>query len=298
MKEAKIRFKQAIAADNEAEINRIRRCWRTHKEKIAKAKNDIDLRYESLRTRLEGIISSIETSTIETREKNKKLRNSVDSLARSVGRARAAASLRQVDEKPEIEVEINLRMQVEELKQRLQTVKNETKQVEERKEFYQAKYLSITGKQHKLKKSIEFNNKINQYEVDRKNGISEFRKLIEKELEFLIADAEEIRKIREDLLHPPIVEEKPHPKKQYQQMLMTAGQWDPTPMPGSFNMQDNLAIEDVDPFIPQKENDGNSNVLAQKAMFENNIRTLLATGNYTENDPIIISLKKQIDALT
>lgn len=298
MKEAKIRFKQAIAADNEAEINRIRRCWRTHKEKIAKAKNDIDLRYESLRTRLEGIISSIETRTMETREKNKKLRNSVDSLARSVGRARAAASLRQVDEKPEIEVEINLRMQVEELKQRLQTVKNETKQVEERKEFYQAKYLNITGKQHKLKKSIEFNNKINQYEVDRKNGITEFRKLIEEELVLLTADAEEIRKIREDLLHPPIVEEKPHPKKQYQQMLMTAGQWDPMPMSGSINMQDNLAIEDVDPFIPQRENDGNSNVLAQKALFENNIRTLLATGNYTENDPIIISLKKQIDALT
>lgn len=307
-KSEKALFKRQLEERNRAEIDNIRRLWKIRSDEIERSKKSVDIQYESLLTRLEGIISTTESQVIMAREKSIKLRETITNFKKSISQSKAAFELRETDESSEIEIELRLQMQVEELKKRLQNVHEETSNVNARFANYKSMYLKIVNKQRKIQEKRESEKNLNELRYDFNESMKLFKAKTAQEHRNLDEDLRKLREMRENLIHPK--PPKKSPQEEYRKYLLEAGQWVDEHQASFMKTDENAIyfnepglINDSDSDIPVHEHfsrisqNYDENVLDQIEFLENNIRTLLSTGNYKEDDALIIQMRKQIDDL-
>ncbi|OHS94081.1 hypothetical protein TRFO_39718 [Tritrichomonas foetus] len=306
-KEEKIRFSKMLEKKNKTLMDSIRRAWKQKLDDVERSKSTVDFQYESLQTRLENIATAVEVKTASIREENKKLKDDISNMKKSIGRAKAAIELRECDESSEIEIELRLKMQVEELRMRLQNTQNETDSLNERMQNYKSMYLKIENKKHKIQERRDNVEELKNTRLDLNDMLADFKNKIAQEQKNLDNDLRKLREMRENLIHPP--PPKRTPQEEYRKYLMEAGQWvdehqmsfaktndSVLYMNDENNSSDsNLPVNDHFSVINQKLDDA---TLEKIEFLENNIRTLLSTGNYKEDDPLISNIRKQINDLS
>ena len=302
-KQAKVQFSQACAERHNAELDDIRRGWKQKMADFDRAKVAVDIRYESLQTRLETIATALDKKTAQEKEKIASLKASVEKLTRNIRRAKASEELRGIDESAEMQIELKLQMQTKQLRDQLNKMKAETADVTSRGDKYKGLYLKAIARQKKINYKRETKVRLAEAESQRKLDFDAFREMIKQEQKRLNDDVETLRRMREELMHPPPAPPSPKkksPKEMYLEMLKEAGQHvddddrvavsgfqDTTHEPITF--EDDEEVEEV----PHRESVHDVDY-EQISYLENTIRTLLATGNYSESDPLIVGLRAQI----
>lgn len=301
-------FTKQLEERNRAEMDNIRRLWKMRCDEMERSKKSVDIQYESLQARIEGIISTAQSQILMAREKSKSLREEISNLKKSIGQSKAALELRETDESSEIEIELRLQMQVDGLKEKLQKVHDETSNVNARFANYKSMYLKVINKQRKIQERRENVKNLNELRYDLNDSLKLFKERIAQEHLNLDEDLRKLREMRENLIHPK--PPKKSPQEEYRKYLLEAGQWVDEHQASFMRTDENAIylnepdiIEDSDSNIPVNDHFSrisqnlDENILDQIEFLENNIRTLLSTGNYKEDDALIIRMRKQIDDL-
>jgi hypothetical protein len=222
----------------------------------------------------------------------------IDAMRRNVAKARAAVELRGTDESAEIQAELRLEMKANELRAAVQRNEAVLPSIAKRTAKYKSLYLRNVAKQRKIESSRRASERLMDMEGERHSALELFRQRIRNEQARVQQDIETIRKMREDLLRPPPQSPKKSARQQYLDLLREAGQVasDDEPVPGGGDsLNSALMFEDSDDEKkPTRQSARDEDDAVQIAFLENNIKTLLATGNYGENDPIIVRLRSQI----
>ena len=139
--------------------------------------------------------------------------------------------------------------------------------------------------------------------------MNEFKEKIKQEHLNLDEDLRKIREMRESLIHPPPPQRSA--QDEYRKYLMEAGQWvdqhQMSFMKGDGNSlyitEHDILHNSEDSNVPDEPHfygiskQMNQQTLDQIEFLENNIRTLLSTGNYHEDDAIIKQIRNQIETL-
>lgn len=308
-KTAKDLYTRQLLERNRNELDSIRQSWKIRNEQIERSKKSVDMQYESLLTRLEGIISSIETNTLSVKEEIKNLQDQISKNKKTIGRAKVAQELRETDESSEIGIELRLQMQVDELKKRIQSTNSQASIIFERANEYESKYLKILNKKQRIQEQKEAERQLKETRYILNQKLNEFKEKIKQEHLNLDEDLRKIREMRESLIHPPPPQRSA--QDEYRKYLMEAGQWvdqhQMSFMKGDgnslyisehdiLNNSEDSNVPDEPPFYGITKQ-MNQQTLDQIEFLENNIRTLLSTGNYHEDDAIIKQIRNQIETL-
>lgn len=298
LQRAKKQFEQDLISKHNSDMDTIRRGWRLRMEEFERQKASVDLGYESLQTRLETIAASLEIKTVKTREECLRLKESIDTLSRSISKAKAATEMRGIDESAEVQIELRLQMQVAQLKQRLQRTRATANDVMEHRDKYKSMYLKNVSRQKKIQANREGKVRMAEAIDERKRDLEIFKAAVQEEQDRLAADIETLRRLREELLHPPEPpKKKKTPKELYYEMLRDAGQYvdddERVAVAGAAN-DPIMFDDDSDEAVPDAEPEFD---YAQLEHLENGIRSLLATGNYSESDQLIVDMRNRIKAL-
>jgi hypothetical protein len=303
LKAEKVRFAQLLAEKQRTDMDAVRRAWRQKMDEFDRAKSSVDVGYDGLQARLETVFTALQVKTVQLSDRRKELQSSIDALRRHLSRALAAAEIRGSDESAEIQVELRLKMQAGDLNARIVQSQAEYAQVQEHGAKYKALYLKNIAKQRRIQSAAQAAQRMKDIEAERVAGMSVLKQRVKEEHERLAQDIETVRKMREDLLHPP---PPPTPKKParelYREMLKEAGQlWDKDD-PQFSRCRDSdsaLVFEDSKSGGAEPAQTGeNEQDTGQVAFLENSVRALLGTGNYAEDDPIIRRLRSQIADIT
>jgi hypothetical protein len=290
-------FTQMQSERHNAAKDNIRRSWGQKMAEFSRIHDAVDVQYSMIEARLNNIIAALQTKTVSIRDRCRELQAAIDAMRRNVTRARAAIELRGTDESAEIQAELRLEMKVNELRTAVQRGQSDLVSIAGRAAKYKELYLKNVAKQRKLQNTRKASERLAEVEGERRDALALLRQRIKDEQTRVQQDINTIRKMRQDLLRQPQSPQKTV-RQQYVELLRDAGHAasDDEPVPGgedSFNSA--LIFEDSDDekrFTrqPAREEGG----AIQIAFLENNIKTLLATGNYGESDPIIVRLKSQM----
>ena len=169
-------------------------------------------------------------------------------------------------------------------------------------------YLKVINKQRKIQERRENVKNLNELRYDLNDSLKLFKERIAQEHLNLDEDLRKLREMRENLIHPK--PPKKSPQEEYRKYLLEAGQWVDEHQASFMRTDENVIylkepelIEDSDSNLPVNDNfthisqNLDENVLDQIELLENNIRILLSTGNYKEEDALISNLRKQIEEL-
>jgi len=286
MQLAQIKYRQELQERHEKCLNSIRKGWSQIQREFQTSKSEVETKYDNLLTRLEFLTESLRSQFVKLRDKNKKLRIKVDGLKMSAKRAHQAFDSTIVDSSGEIEVETSLKMQRDRLLDQLDMIKCKISNIHANAEKYQALYIQTTGKQHKLRQKELDQDKIRKMELDRKECLVQFREKISEEMSKLNKDIESLKNLRNQLTNPAKTPEPTpvNPMEKYRQLLISAGQLSPS-------QEISIHNDELDDEQPINENQEKIDTLNR------NISILLSTGNYSEKDSIIVSLRNQLKSL-
>jgi multidrug efflux pump subunit AcrA (membrane-fusion protein) len=305
----KARYCQFLTDRHNQQKDSIRRRHQQSKMSCERIQTSIETRYDSLQARLDNFLTSFETKTAELKGSNLRLKATVEIARRNLSKARSAAELRDAGQSSEIQAELRLQMKVNELRTTLDQTKTKITEANAHNQKYKDLYLKNVAKQKKIQESRGVDDRLKQLELDRRDGLAVLRQRIKEEQELLERDLERLRKMREDLLHPPPpVSPKKTPREAYRELLREAGQIpedsddvDLIPIVGGHYSSDDALVfpntEANEPEEPVRQFVRDEVDTGQLAYLENNVRTLLGTGNYTESDPLIVRLRSQIAGL-
>lgn len=302
LQRAKKQFEQDLLLKHNSDMDNIRRGWRCRMEEFERQKTSVDLGYESLQTRLETIATSLEIKTVKIREECLRLKENIDNLSRSISKAKAATEMRGIDESAEVQIELRLQMQAGQLKQRLQRSRAAVDDVIEHRDKYKAMYLKNLSKQKRIQSKRESKVRIAEIVADRKQALDLFKAAVQEEQQRLTADIETLRRMREELLHPPEPpKKKKSPQELYYEMLREAGQYvddeERVAVTGCSANDPIMFEDDSDEAVPEREPPQPEFDYEQLSYLENGIQALMATGNYSENDQLIVDMRNKIKAL-
>ncbi|KAH0795664.1 hypothetical protein GPJ56_000543 [Histomonas meleagridis] len=259
-------------------MDELRKSWKEHLAVFNRSKEIVNVQYDSLLARLDNIISSIEPKILISKQLINNHKTEIDSIHRSILRAQSVQEQQANDENSEKETEITLKHQLEVLKQKIDNSQKEIRLNTEKSNRYKQLYLAAVGKQRNIRERKKDLNRLNEVRTDFKRYFADFLCCINDEQKNLDKDIETLRKMREDVQNIKTAKENEE-------------HIDSSDDIGPVNVSNNTN-EVV--FYGRNEIGGKNRKIQ---MLEENIQTLLSTGNYNENDPIIKNLKKKIEEL-
>ena len=278
MEEEKLRFSQLLEEKHKQKMDDLRRSWRDHLSIFHRSTEMVNIQYDSLNARLDSIISSIEPKILKAKQTTKNLKADIESLQRSILRARSVKEQRMNEENSEMEIELSLKHRINDLKQMIETSKKRVQLANAKSERYKRLYLRAVDKQRSIRERERLVCDLCEMRANVSLCFTNFLHCIEDEQKKLDSDSEALRKMRDELLRSPLGE-----PAQRRASSVTAS-------PAAHS-----EAEPYDAFEERKSVGGKGRKIQ---IIEDNIRTLLSTGNYAENDPIIKSLRKKIGELS
>lgn len=275
LKLKKIQLRAQLTDEFEKKINNILVSWKKQQESFTTKANEFDSQLDNMQTRIENIYNTIYTKLSAVKNGNRIMEEKIEQ------QKALKRKLQQTSETNNIEIsaEINLELQRQKRAAELHCAVAENKRLLDKskreKVELKKKYLRAITQYNKLKAEEE--ERVRVKRALKKKAYLE-QKLKERE-------EEERRAIQAEN----------DPKNKYKALLAAAGHIDgdssvhqvETRAPLIYQPADTPAISDPRVIIETHETDDG-------LWLENNIRTLLSTGNYTEDDPVIRGLKAQL----
>ena len=270
----KIRFQEQMKQEIEQKFRDIAKNWKGHVDRFAATKQDIDTQYDKLLMQLDTIRGQVGAKLTVIKKENAALKKRIDQLRLTKERLQNKAETNHIEVSAEIDLELKLQQRAAELQVQRGESRRRLEQQLEKKIRLKKAYLRNINQYKKLKQSEE--DRQNKRKALRKRAILEQKK---KEME------EEAAKAKEE-----------DPMNRYRALLAAAGhisvndQGTKQETPTTF-FQGPL----VEPSAPRPDQIVIDNPQYDEGIWlENNIRTLLSTGNYTDDDPVIRGLRAQL----
>jgi len=263
----KAKFREELKYIFDKKIDLIYRAWSEYQKRIQNNINEVDELYEKNRISINDKIDSIKNKSIDVNSEVDFLKTRIEQLKIEKNKHSSKSNRKKTEKVAEIDLEIKLQSNVVDLHRKLEEKKREILRAKDKKLKYKKMYI----------RAIEEYEKIKKEEEDRYNkriALQRKKYLIEKEKE------KEIKKIKEE-------DKKNNPSGRYLSLLAAAGHSNIENVPVSIESPDT-------PDIPKKEMIVCHPNYEELSIIEKNIRTLLSTGNYHENDPVIRGLYAKI----
>ena len=272
----KIRFQEQMKSEIEKKFQGVAKSWKEHVDRFAATKADIDSRYDNLLLQLDTIRSQVGAKLTVIKKENAALKKRIDQQRLMKERLQNKAETNHIEVSAEIDLELKLQQRAAELQVQRGESRRRLEQQLEKKIRLKKAYLRNINQYKKLKAAEE--ERQNKRRALRKKAMLEQKK---KEME-----EEAIRaKAKED-----------DPMNRYRALLAAAGhisvndQGSKPETPTTF-FQGPL----IEPSAPRPDQIVIDNPQYDEGIWlENNIRTLLSTGNYTDDDPVIRGLRAQL----
>ena len=292
MEEEKSHFSQILEEQHKQKMDDLRRSWRDHLTNFQHSKEIVSFRYDELSTRLEKIISSIESKIINTKQVSNNLKANIESLQRLILKSQTVKEQQMNDDNSEQEVEVTLKHHLANLKHNIATTQTNSQLARTKSERYKLLYLRTLAKQRTLRDRERDLYKLRDMQAELSQCFSDFLHHIEEESNNLARDSASLRVMRNELLRVPLKGiTQSNTENAHAQLLAAAS-------PPSCDVINTSAFISADASIALE---GRQSVLSKDRkiqLIEDNIRALISTGNYTEKDPIIVSLRKKISELS
>ena len=262
----------------EEEQGRIQQNWNEKKINFLKNKSEYD---ESLDNLLQQAIAQQEEASYklaEINQENEELSNRLEVLKLEKAQILTKGERKVIEKRSEVDLELNLQTKSVELNQKLNELQRNIDHETEEMRVFKKNYKRALEQYGKLREMVE-NEQIRK-EVKRKKI-----ELLKKQKEIEEKKAEEAKR-------------KKDPLNKYKALLDAAGQ---ARNDGDKKPQRVFAVDDG-PLFPDVEDDDGIIVqdyvdYDQEHGLETRIKLLLASGNYTEDDPVIRGLRKELAAL-
>jgi hypothetical protein len=272
---AKLNFQKEMKRQSEVRLQKVGLLWRAQLTSVAETKSEIDSRYDSIIARLESIFGTVSVKLATTKQECITLRENIDCQKSVKTRLQDRTEANHLEISAEIDLELKLQQHAAELQVHLGDARRRLDRQLEKKARLKKSYIRAINHYKKLK--LEDEDRSNRERALQRKAFLLKRK---KELE------EEQQKARE---------EQNDPRNKYRALLAAAGHIDPLyqkPTESLTFYQGPLIQTEAAPTPDQIVVD--SPQYDEGIWLENNIRTLLSTGNYADDDPVIRSLRSQL----
>jgi chromosome segregation ATPase len=272
----KLRFHNSIVEEFEARIQKLNCTWRDHVSSFERTRESIDDRYDALILQLETIHAALSNKLLLTKQKNGSLIDQIEQQKNRKTKLQNRAETTNLEVSAEIDLELKLQQRSAELHVQLGESQRRLERQLEKKVKLKKAYIRVINQYKKLKEDQE---------------MREYRRhAFEKK-----AALERQRKEREEAERKAKEAEK-DPRNLYRALLAAAGHIDgedPMEMrPDRVTFYQGPTIPDV--AKPEQQILVDPPKYEECVWLENNIRTLLSTGNYTEDGPVIRGLQAQL----
>jgi hypothetical protein len=274
---AKLNFQKETKNSLESKKARIASLWRTQLDNVARIKDEIDSRYDAIMTHLDASLGTLSNKLATARNEVIALRANVDRQKQIKARLQIKTDENQLEISAEIDLELKLQQHAADLQVQLGDSRRRLERQLEKKAQLKKSYIRLIAQYKKLKAEEE----------DREHHDKALHKraaLLKRKQEL----EEEQRRAKES---------ENDPRNKYKALLAAAGHIDACgaeakPADSLTFYQGPLMQTDAPPRPDQILVD--SPQYDEGIWLENNIRTLLSTGNYTDDDPVIRSLRAQL----
>jgi hypothetical protein len=271
----KLAFRGEMLHEIEAKKQQISAAWREHTTQIESVREQIDGRYDALICQLEAQYAAVSRHLLLFRQRNTSLASQIEETRSLKTKLQNQSETTNLEISAEIDLELKLQQRASELQVQLGDSRRRLGSQLEKKVKLKKAYLRVINQYKKLKDDDELR------ECRRKA-------LVKKAL------LEQQRKEREEE-EQRAKEAANDPRNKYRALLAAAGHIDGEDPIGArpdcvtFYDGPTVAVAKAEqPIVVE------SPKYQQCVWLENNIRTLLSTGNYTEDDPVIRRLKAQL----
>lgn len=285
----KLRFLTEINDLHAQILHRILKSWAEKLSDFTKTRAIIEQKYDLHLARVSGIQSNVQSKLMQLKNQNKELSKKRDALLTEINKTKVKTEDR-YDNTKDIEVEAMLKVQKEQLEQKLQSTTKELDKVQSRRDFYFSMYTEYQTKLSKIRQKEAESKLIAQMAEERKALLDELKRKVDIEQGKLSDDLILLEQYRNELLG-----RFNSPKKKGRRSQNIVNSWRKTEeSEKSEDMPVNSINEYNDSFEEEEEEeDANPDAKA----LEQQILTLLSTGVYDETDPIIISMRNQLASL-
>lgn len=273
----KVRFRQALCDEMQEKIKQISNNWQEQVTNFTKTKEAIDNRYVSLTLQLDSIYGQVSSKLATVRRQNAALKDKIELQKALKGRLQKRAETDHLEISAEIDMELKLQQRAADLHMQLGESKRRLERQLEKKIQLKKAYLRVINEYKRLK-AVEEEREAKRAAQRKKAALLHKKKQMEEE--------EARRKAEES-----------NPMNRYRALLAAAGHLDynnkgstaqnpttfyqgPMMVPQTAPKEDQIVVDS-----PQYD---------EGVWLENNIRTLLSTGNYTDDDPVIRGLRAQL----
>lgn len=286
--------------------------WNKTKNLFESTKRETINRYEELMTKIERIKVDVAAKNRAHAIDIKRLTELRNSKRHELNQAKERQTIRQ-DITNEIEAEVKLKVDSEDLKQRIEGKRQQIQHVLEKQRQYFEKYHTAITKLEKRRSKIAHEKKVKKMEETRIEALELYDKKCKEEIMLLSKDLELLEKIRGDFLRRKRRYKAPVKKETPQQMLnrhfnillesnvvnhdhklLTVDQDGVLLLDETVDAQDKTVPCFIGEYSDTREEEDLCDTESQIVAIQNNINLLLSTGQYQEDDPVIVNMKKKI----
>ena len=260
------------------DIDNIQNDWKIEKAKFMKVKSEYD---DSLDQLLRDALSKQEEMSaklVKINKENEDLANRLEQLRKEKQQFVTQDDRKVIEKRAEVDLELNLQQKSVELSQRLNQLQRNLDQETDEMKTYKKSYKRALDEYKQLKEIVEA-------AQIRKEVKLRKAELMKKQEELDKMKAEEMRRKKDPMnKYRAILEAVGHPHSGNERPPRRVFAVDDDHMLYQCESSDDLIVEDF-PDVEQQQH------------IQTRIDQLLATGNYTEDDPVIRSLRKELAAV-
>lgn len=299
LKADKLNFINQMRAETQKSSQALQQSWMSLLSKFNAQKSQVDSSYEVLSSKINAILIKKQQELNEMKKSNLELKEKIERKRLFRNQLQVTNETKNIEISAEIDMELKLQQRAAELQRQLGDSRRRLDSAKEQKIQLKKSYIRVINQYKKLKK-------LNEEREVKKEALQKKLYLQKKQLE-----QEEEERLR--------IESENDPMNKYKALLAAAGHikfnsspsdstfmptYEPAPLKNIYRkessitriyqpegvLQDNIK---KDPKIVVIDNPHND----EGVWLENNIRTLLSTGNYTEDDPVIRNLRAELARL-
>ena len=294
IKQEKLDFINQLRAETQEKFGNLQKLWQQQLEKFTVQKKSVDSSYDEMIMKVDSILARMQNELSTVKKANAELKDQIERKQLKKAKLQTKTETDQLEVSAEIDIELKLQQRAAELHRQLGECKRRLDASLEKKIQLKKSYVRIINQYKKMKAMDEDRN-------IKKEALQKKIYLQKKKMEM---EEEEKRK----------KEAENDPMNRYKSLLAAAGHIkfnaDPSPNIPSAPLTQIYNLDAPITKIYQPERCQMNNPENQSAhivydpqhcdegiWLENNIRTLLSTGNYTDDDPVIRNLRAELAKL-
>lgn len=299
LKADKLNFINQMRIENQKSIDVLQQSWMTLLSKFNAHKSLVDSSYEALSTKINAILIKKQQELNELKKSNSEIREKIERKQIIRNKLQTTNETKNIEISAEIDMELKLQQRAAELHRQLGESRRRLDSAKEQKIQLKKSYVRVINQYKRLKR-------LNEEREIKKEALQKKLYLQKKQIEM-----EEQKRMQ--------IESENDPMNKYKSLLAAAGHIKFNSNPSENDFRPTLEVAPLTNMyrnessitrIYQPEGILQNNIQKDPNVFvvdnphndegvwlENNIRTLLSTGNYTDDDPVIRNLRAELARL-